>query len=107
LVPFDTSAAMRTADSIPEKQGSCPPPPQTAYLLRDVFRNVTGSDACYGIPAATDAAELAAAEEECGFHWFSWTPFPVLTSNSSARLTTVEFRFQPDADGGEVPIGYT
>jgi hypothetical protein len=62
---------------------------QAAYGLRAIFRNITGTPACYGYPAGGSpiSGECAAASSNA----FYFLPSPAITGNMSQRLTTIRW----------------
>ena len=61
---------------------------QTAYELRAIFRNITGTAACYGYPAGGSSISGECATSSNGFYFL---PSPAITSNASQRLTTIRW----------------
>jgi hypothetical protein len=72
---------------------------QTAYELRAIFRNITGTPDCFGYPASggPGSGECAASGND-----FYFLPSPALTPNSSQRLTTI--RWFLNAGNGDVRL---
>lgn len=58
---------------------------QAAYQLRAIFKNFTGTPACYGFPAGDPTGG------ECSATGFYFLPSPALTDNATQRLTTVRW----------------
>jgi hypothetical protein len=70
---------------------------QTAYELRAIFRNITGTALCYGHPAGGSPNSGECASSGNAFYFL---PSPALTANASQRLTTI--RWFLNAGNGDV-----
>jgi hypothetical protein len=67
---------------------SCRTHVQAAYELRAIFRNITGTPACYGSPASGSPNSGECAASSNGFYFL---PSPAITGNASQRLTTIRW----------------
>lgn len=75
-------------NTIQSMQVACRTHVQAAYELRAIFRNITGTPACYGYPAGGSSISGECASSSNGFYFL---PSPAITSNASQRLTTIRW----------------